>query len=41
LENDLNVGHISNSNFLTNCELTYGEKNFKVDEFEVFKVEFI
>ena len=42
LDNNLNKGYTSNSNFLTKCELTHGEeKNFKVDEFEVFKVEFI
>ena len=41
LQADLNDGYIQNSNFLTNCELTHGEeKDFKVDEFEVFKVEF-
>lgn len=42
LEDNLNKGFISNANFLTNCELTHGEEEvFKVDEFEVFKVEFI
>ena len=42
LQADLNDGCIQNSNFLTNCELTHGEeKDFKVEEFEVFKVESI
>ena len=42
LKSDLNYGFIQNSNFLTNCELTHGEeKDFQVDEFEVFKVEFM
>ena len=42
LKNNLNCGFIQNSNFLSNCELTHGEeKDFQVDEFEVFKVEFI
>ena len=41
LREDLNKGFISNSNFLTNCELTHGEQgDFIVEEFEVFKVEF-
>lgn len=35
-----NKGEGTNSNYLTNHELTNGEKSFYLKEFEVFKVEF-
>ena len=35
---DMNEGHSENGNFIKNNELTNGEKNYKVKEFEVFQV---
>ena len=41
LKKNLNEGFTKNYNFLTNCELTHGEEgDFKVEEFEAFKVIF-
>ena len=38
---EINKGEGTNSNYLTNHELTNGEKSFDLKEVEVFKVVFI